>query len=94
MLLLHLMLVESLIGGLLLTSLFLLAFVLVPGWLTLRAPLLVSLFSLHVGQMLQIGPPRRPLVLSRMSGMFIGMNLGWFLRRLFFLLGMLSLGFC
>ena len=49
MLLLHLMLVMSLIGGLLLTLLFLLAFVLVPGWLTLRAQLYVSLFGLLVG---------------------------------------------
>ena len=42
-LLLLLRLVMLLIGGLLLTFLFLLAFVLVPGWLTLPALLLVSL---------------------------------------------------
>ena len=49
MLLLRLMLVMSLIGGLLLTFQFLLAFVLVPGWLTLPAQLHVSLFGLLVG---------------------------------------------
>ena len=42
MLLLHLMLVMSLIGGLLLTFQFLLAFALVPGWLTLLARLCVA----------------------------------------------------
>ena len=49
MFLLHLMLVMSLIGGLLLTFQFLLAFALVPGWLTLLAQLFVSLFGLLVG---------------------------------------------
>ena len=39
----------SLIGGLLLTFQYLLAFVLVPGWLMLLARLLVSPFGLHVG---------------------------------------------
>ena len=56
------------IGGLLLTFLFLLAFVLVLRWLTLLALLYASLFGLLVGWTLLIGPPRRPLVLSRMSG--------------------------
>ena len=68
-LLLHLMLVMSLIGGLLLIFQFLLAFVLMLGWLTLLALLYASLFGLLVGWTLMIGPPRRPLVLSRMSGM-------------------------
>ena len=52
MLLLHLMLVMlvmSLIGGLFLTFQFLLAFALVPGWLTLLAQLFVSLCGLLVG---------------------------------------------
>ena len=61
------------------------------GWLMLLARLFVSLFGLLVGWTLLIGRPRRPLVLSRMSGMFIWMSLGWFLRRLLLLLGMLSL---
>ena len=90
MLLLLLRLAMSLIGGLLLTFQFLLAFVLVPGWLTLIALLFVSLFGLLVGWTLLIGPPRRPLVLSRMSGMFIGMNLGWFLRVVLDLRGAVS----
>ncbi len=46
----------------------------------------------NVDQILLIGPPRRLLVLFRMSGMFTGMSLGWSLRRLCSLLGMLSLG--
>ena len=62
-----------LIGGSLLTFLFLLAFVLVPGWLTLPALLYVSLFGLLVGWILLVGPPRRLLVSSRMFGIFIGM---------------------
>ena len=41
--------VMLLIGGSLLTFLFLLAFVLVPGWLMLLARLLVSPFGLHAG---------------------------------------------
>ena len=76
MLLLHLMLVMSLIGGLLLTFQFLLVFALMPGWLTLLALLYVSLFGLLVGWTLRIGPPRRPLVLSRMSGMLHWDELG------------------
>ena len=68
MLLLHLMLFMSLIGGSLLTFQFLLAFALVPGWLMLLAWLYASLFGLLVGWTLLIGPPRRLLVLSRMSG--------------------------
>ena len=80
MLLLLLSLAMSLVGGLLLTIQFLLAFVLVPGWLMLLALLFLSLFGLLLGWTLLIGPPRRPLVLSRMSGMCIGMNLGWFKR--------------
>ena len=92
MLLLLLRLAMSLIGGSLLTFQFLLAFELVPGWLTLRALLYASLFGLFVGWILLIGPPRRLLVLSRMSGTLTGTNLGWFLRRLFLLLGVLSLG--
>ena len=91
-LLLLLRLVMLLIGGSLLTFQFLLAFVLVPGWLMLPAPLYVSLFGLLVGWILLIGPPRRLLELSRMFGMFIGMYSVWFQRRLFLLFGMLSLG--
>ena len=86
------MLVMSLIGGSLLTFQFLLAFALVLGWLMLLALLYVSLFDLLVGWTLLIGPPHRPLVSSRMSGMFIWMSLGWFLKRLFLLSWMLSLG--
>ena len=67
-LLLLLRLVVLLIGGLLLTVQYFFAFVLVPGWLTLPALLYVSLFGLLVGWILLIGPPRRPLVLSRMLG--------------------------
>ena len=52
----------------------------------------VSQSGLLVGWTLRIGPPRRPLVLSRMSGMFTGMSLGRFLKGLFWLLGMLPLG--
>ena len=37
---------------------------------------------------LLIGPPRQLLVLSKMSGMFLGMNLVWFQLRLYLLLGM------
>ena len=59
MLLLHLMLVMSLVGGLLLTFLYLRAFALMPGWLTLLALLYVSLFGLLVGWTLLIGPPHR-----------------------------------
>ena len=92
MLLLHLMLVMSLIGGLLLIFQYLLVFALMPGWLTLLALWFVSLSGLLVGWILLISPPRRLLVLSRMSGMFTGMSLRWFLMRLFLLLGMLPLG--
>ena len=45
----HLMLVMSLIGGSLLIFQYLLAFVLVLGWLMLPARLYVSLFGLLVG---------------------------------------------
>ena len=74
-LLLLLMLVMSLIGGLLLTFQYLLAFALVLGWLMLLALLYVSLFGLLVGWTLLMGPPRRPLVLFRMFGIFIEMFL-------------------
>ena len=79
-----------LIGGSLLIFRFLLAFVLVPGWLMLLARLLVSPFGLLVDWIFLIGPLRRPLVWFRMSGMSIEMNLGWFLMMLYLLLGMLS----
>ena len=55
-------------------SQFLLAFAVVPGWLTLLALLHVSLFGLLVGWTLLTGPPRRPLVLSRM-GMLLPLGL-------------------
>ena len=58
----------------------------------LLAPLLVSLFGLHVGKILLIGLLRRPLVWFRMSGIFTGRSLVWFLRVLFLLLGMPFLG--
>ena len=77
------------IGGSLLTFLYLLAFALMPGWLMMLARKYVSLSGLLVGWILLISPRRRLLVLFRMSGMFIGMSLGWFLMRLFLLLGML-----
>ena len=70
----------SLIGGSLLTFQFLLAFVLTRGWLTLLARRCVSRSGLLVGWILLTGPPRRPLVLPRMSGTSVGMSLGWFLR--------------
>ena len=54
--------VMLLIGGSLLTFLFLLAFVLVPGWLMLLARLLVSPSGLHAGWTLLIGLLRHPLV--------------------------------
>ena len=60
--------VMLLIGGSLLIFLFLLAFVLVLGWLMLLARLLVSPFGLLVGWTLLIGLLRHPLVLFRMSG--------------------------
>ena len=65
-----------LIGGLLLTFLFLHAFVLMPGWLMFHARLLVSLSGLLAGWILLIGLLHPRLVLFRMSGMFIGMYLG------------------
>ena len=83
MLLQLLSLAMSLIGGLLLTFQLLLAFVLMPGWLMLLALPFLSLFGLLLGWTLLIDPPHRPLMLSRMSVMFTGMSLGWFLRRLF-----------
>ena len=91
MLLLHLMLVMSLIGGSPLISLLLLASVLMLGWLMLLVRLFVSLSGLHVVWTLLIGPPRRLLVLFKMSGMFTGMNWVRFLGMLCLLLGMLSL---
>ena len=65
------------------TFLFLLAFVLVPGWLMLLARLLVSPFGLHVGWTLLIGLLRLPLGLYRTSGIFIEMCLVLFLMMLF-----------
>ena len=56
----------------------------------LLARLYVSPFGLLVGWTRLTGPPRRPLVLSRMSVMFIGMNLELFLNGLFQLLGAVS----
>ena len=91
-LLLLLMLVMLLIGGSLLIFVFLLAFVLVPGWLMLLARLLVSPFGLRAGWTLLIGLLRHPLVLFRMSGMFTGMCLVLFQMMLFLPLGMLCLG--
>ena len=76
MLLLLLRLAMSPIGGSLLAFQYLLAFVLMPGWLTLLVQLYVSLFDLLVGWILLIGPPRRPPVWFRMSGIFIGRSLG------------------
>ena len=92
MLLLHLMPVMSLIGGSLLTFLLWLNFAIVPGRLTLLARLHASLFGLLVGLTLLLGPPCRLLVLSRMFGIFFGMSLGWFQRRLVWPLGMQLLG--
>ena len=63
----------------LLTFLYLLAFALMLGRLMLLARWYFKLFGLLVGWMLLIGLRRLLLVLSRMSGMFIGMSLGWFL---------------
>ena len=85
------MLVLLLIGGSPLISLLLLASALMLGWLMLLARLYVSLSGLLVGWILLIGPPRRLLVLYKMSGMFTGMNLVRFLGKLCLLLGMLSL---
>ena len=91
-LLLLLRLVMLLIGGSLLTSQFLLAFALVPGWLMLLARFLVSPFGLLVGWILLIGPPRRLLELSRMFGISFGVYSVRFRRRLFLHFGMPSLG--
>ena len=60
-----------------------LAFVLMPGWLIFHARLLVSLSGLLAGWILLIGLLRRPLVLFRMSGMFIGRCLVLSLMMLF-----------
>ena len=76
-----------LIGGSLLTFQFLLAFVLVLGWLMLLARLLVSPFGLLVGCTLLMGFLRRPLVRFRISGMSVGRSLELFLRMLCLLLG-------
>ena len=95
MLLLLLMLVMLMIGGCSPPPLFCSRsfFVLMLGWPMLPVRSFVSLSGLHVGWILLIGPPRGLHVLSRMSGMFPGMSLGWFLRRLFLLLrSMLSIG--
>ena len=68
--------------------LYLLAFVLVPGWPTLLALLFVSLFGLLVGWILLIGPSSSSTrVVQDVLGCLLGMNLGWFLRRLFLHLG-------
>ena len=56
-----------LIGGLLSIFLFSCAFALMLGWLMLRSLWYVSLFGLLVGWILLTGPPRRPLVLSRIG---------------------------
>ena len=72
-----------LIGGLLLTFLFLLVFVLMPGLLMSLARLLVGLSGLLAGWILLKDLPHHHLVLFRMSGMFIGMFLGLFLMTLF-----------
>ena len=77
-----------LIGGSLLTFQFLLAFALVLGWLMLLARLFVNLSGLLVGWILLISPPRRLLVLFKMSVMFIGMSL---LLMIFGLLGVVML---
>ena len=84
--------VMSLIDGSLLIFRLLLAFVLMLGWLMLLVRLLVSPFGRHAGWILLIGPLRRPLVLSRMSGMFTETSSGWFLMTLYLLLGMLLQG--
>ena len=86
------MLALLLIGGSQLTFLYSLAFVVMLGWPMLLARLFVNLSGLPVGLILLISPPRRLLGLSRMSGMFTGMSLEWFLRKLCLLLEMLSLG--
>ena len=91
-LLLLLMRVVLRIGGSPLISLFLHAFVLMPGWPRFLAQLPVSLFGLLAGWVLLIGLPPHHLVLFRMSGIFIGMCSGWCLMRLFVPLGMLHLG--
>ena len=65
-----------LIDGSLLIFRFLLAFVLVPGWLMLLVLLLVSPFGPLAGWILLIDPLRRPLALFRMSGMFTKIELG------------------
>ena len=54
-----------------------------PGWLMSLARLLVGLSGLLAGWILLIDLPHHRLVLFRISGMFIGMFLGWFLMRLF-----------
>ena len=48
----------------------------------------VNRSGLPVGWTLLMGPPRQRLVLSRMSGMFVGMSLGWFQLRLYLFFGM------
>ena len=76
---LRLMLALSRIGSLPIIVLSLRAFALMLGWLMLLALWYVNLSGLPVGWILLIGPPRLILVLSRMSGMFVGMILRWFL---------------
>ena len=75
--------VMLLTGGSFLTFLFLIAFVLMHGWLMFLARLLVSPSGLLAGWTLLIGLLRLPLVLFRMSVIFIGMCLELFLMRLF-----------
>ena len=82
----------SLIGGSLLTCRLLLALVLMRGQLTLLAWRVVSLSGLLVGWTLRIGLPRRLYVLSKMSGMCIGMSLRLYVLILYLLLGMRSPG--
>ena len=72
--------------------LFLLAFVLMPGWLMFLARLPVSLSGLLVGWIFLIGLLRHRLVLFRMSGTFIGMSLELCLMMLSVPLGMLHPG--
>ena len=85
------MLVLLLIVGSPLISLLLLDSVLMPGWLMLLARLCVNLSGLPVCWILLIGPPRRQLGFSRMSGMKTGMNSVRFLEMLCLLVGVLSL---
>ena len=86
------MLALLLIGVSLPTFLLLHALALMLGWLMLLARRCVSRSGLLVGWILLKGLLRRLLVLSRMSGMYTGRSMGWFLLRLCLLLGMRSPG--